>query len=53
MGETIVVGVLNVTPDSFADGGVNFDPDRAVEAALALEAETAKGTPRPITGQAR
>ena len=35
------MGILNVTPDSFADGGAHLDPDRAVEAALALEAEGA------------
>ena len=35
---TLVMGVLNVTPDSFADGGHFFDPDRAVEAALRMEA---------------
>ena len=28
---TLVMGVLNVTPDSFADGGLHFDPVRAVE----------------------
>ena len=32
------MGILNVTPDSFADGGAYLDPLRAVEAALALEA---------------
>ncbi|HXG64670.1 MAG TPA: dihydropteroate synthase, partial [Blastocatellia bacterium] len=34
---TAVVGVLNVTPDSFSDGGLNFDPARAVERALEME----------------
>lgn len=34
---TLVMGILNVTPDSFADGGAYPDPGRAVEAALALE----------------
>jgi len=38
---TLVMGVLNVTPDSFADGGRFADPARAVEAALAMEAEGA------------
>jgi dihydropteroate synthase len=38
---TLVMGVINVTPDSFADGGVRFDPQRAIEGALALEAEGA------------
>src|SRR6187551_1038527 len=28
-----VMGVVNVTPDSFSDGGVNFDPEDAVAAA--------------------
>lgn len=31
------MGVLNVTPDSFSDGGEFFEPDRAVERALAIE----------------
>ncbi len=33
-----VMGVLNVTPDSFSDGGKYLDADRAVEHALAMEA---------------
>lgn len=33
-----VMGVLNVTPDSFSDGGRYLHPDRAVEHALAMEA---------------
>ena len=28
-----VMGIVNVTPDSFSDGGVNFDPDTAAQAA--------------------
>ena len=35
---TLVMGIVNVTPDSFADGGACLDPDRAAEHALALEA---------------
>ena len=35
------MGVLNVTPDSFSDGGRFLDPALAVERALALEAEGA------------
>ena len=31
------MGVLNVTPDSFADGGQFLDPGRAVDAALAMQ----------------
>ena len=27
---TLVMGILNVTPDSFADGGLRFDPGRAI-----------------------
>lgn len=33
---TLVMGVVNVTPDSFSDGGLHFDRDRAVEHALKL-----------------
>jgi dihydropteroate synthase len=33
-----VMGILNVTPDSFSDGGRFLDPDKAVAHALALEA---------------
>jgi dihydropteroate synthase len=36
-----VMGVLNVTPDSFSDGGCYLDPDRALEHALQLEASGA------------
>lgn len=38
---TLIVGVLNVTPDSFSDGGQNLDPARAIERALEMEAEGA------------
>lgn len=34
---TLVMGVLNVTPDSFSDGGKFFSLKRAVGAALAME----------------
>jgi dihydropteroate synthase len=41
----LVMGVLNVTPDSFSDGGVAFDPDdhpgRAIAAARELVAQGA------------
>lgn len=33
---TLIMGVVNVTPDSFSDGGLYSDPDRAVEYALQL-----------------
>ena len=33
---TLVMGVINVTPDSFSDGGVHFDRDRAVEHGMRL-----------------
>ena len=33
---TLVMGVLNVTPDSFSDGGLYFEPRKAIERALAL-----------------
>ena len=34
---TLVMGVLNVTPDSFSDGGKFFDAKRAVQHALAMQ----------------
>jgi dihydropteroate synthase len=33
-----VMGILNVTPDSFSDGGQRFDPQRAVAGGLAMAA---------------
>jgi dihydropteroate synthase len=36
-----VMGVINVTPDSFSDGGVNADPDVAATAARRMLAEGA------------
>jgi len=36
-----VMGVVNVTPDSFSDGGVHFDPDLAAAAARRMAAEGA------------
>ncbi len=35
---TLVMGVLNVTPDSFSDGGAALDPARALDLALEMEA---------------
>jgi dihydropteroate synthase len=37
----VLMGVVNVTPDSFSDGGLYFDRDRAVEGALRLFEEGA------------
>jgi dihydropteroate synthase len=34
---TLVMGVLNVTPDSFSDGGKFLDPQRAIAHALGME----------------
>jgi dihydropteroate synthase len=34
---TLIMGILNVTPDSFADGGKYQDPDRAFARAVELE----------------
>ena len=39
--ETKLMAVLNVTPDSFSDGGLFRDPARALEQALRLEREGA------------
>lgn len=38
---TLIMGVLNVTPDSFSDGSRYFDKDRAVQRGLALFTEGA------------
>jgi dihydropteroate synthase len=38
---TLVMGVINVTPDSFSDGGVFFEPAHAVEAGLQMVADGA------------
>jgi len=35
---TLVMGILNVTPDSFSDGGRWFDPDAAIDQARKLAA---------------
>ncbi|MCA1633477.1 MAG: dihydropteroate synthase [Acidobacteria bacterium] len=40
-GRTLVMGVLNVTPDSFSDGGLFLDPRRAVERARVMVEEGA------------
>jgi dihydropteroate synthase len=37
----LVMGIVNVTPDSFSDGGQFIDPDHAVAHALALVAQGA------------
>ncbi|MFH1460025.1 MAG: dihydropteroate synthase [Candidatus Omnitrophota bacterium] len=36
-----IMGILNVTPDSFSDGGEYFSEEKAIEHALELEAEGA------------
>ena len=38
---TLIVGVLNITPDSFSDGGKYEDPDRAFARAIELEEQGA------------
>lgn len=37
----LIMGILNLTPDSFSDGGRCSDPDQAFEKALQMEAEGA------------
>lgn len=39
--KTLVMGVLNVTPDSFFDGGFFFEPARAIEHGLKMAEEGA------------
>src|ERR1041385_7867810 len=38
---TVIVGVVNVTPDSFSDGGQSFEPSAAIQRALEVETEGA------------
>ena len=38
----IVMGIVNVTPDSFSDGGDHFDPARAIEAGLQMHEDGAE-----------
>jgi dihydropteroate synthase len=37
----VIAGVLNVTPDSFSDGGVHFEPGRAIDRAFEMVEEGA------------
>src|SRR5260221_14433734 len=52
----LVMGILNITPDSFSDGGVHFDHPKAVHAALQMEEDGAAvvdiggGATRPGAG---
>ena len=39
LNRTYVMGILNVTPDSFSDGGLYFDPEAAVRRAKEMEAQ--------------
>ncbi|MBV6434256.1 MAG: Dihydropteroate synthase [Bryobacteraceae bacterium] len=58
---TLIMAVLNVTPDSFSDGGLYYEPDRAYARALELEemgadildigAESTKPGSHRITGE--
>ena len=41
LSEPVVMGVLNITPDSFSDGGLHFDFGRAVDAAHRMVEEGA------------
>lgn len=38
---TLVMGVLNVTPDSFSDGGLHFDTESAIARAFEIERQGA------------
>ena len=60
-GPTLVMGILNVTPDSFSDGGLWTDPDQAVAWALEMErqgadiidigGESTRPGARPVDGE--
>lgn len=38
---TLIMGIINVTPDSFSDGGQSMDPERAYARAMELEEQGA------------
>src|SRR5438067_8421015 len=38
----LIMGVLNITPDSFSDGGEFFRPERAIEHGARMAAEGAQ-----------
>ncbi len=40
-GKTRIMGILNITPDSFSDGGKFFDREKALKRALEIEREGA------------
>lgn len=37
----LIMGIVNVTPDSFSDGGDNFNPENAVKTAMLMEQQGA------------
>jgi dihydropteroate synthase len=39
--KTLIMGILNVTPDSFSDGGFFFDPNKAIAQAIKMTEEGA------------
>ena len=39
--QPLVMGILNVTPDSFSDGGKNHVPEIAIENALQMQSDGA------------
>ena len=38
---TYIMGIINVTPDSFSDGGDNFSPENALSTAIEMEKQCA------------
>ncbi len=47
-GRTLVMGVVNVTPDSFSDGGEWFDSTAAIRHGLDLIRESMSGGSQPV-----
>ena len=39
--KTLIMGIVNITPDSFSDGGDNFKPEDAVKTAQLMEKQGA------------
>ena len=36
-GKTLIMAIINITPDSFSDGGKNFNPENAVKSAVTAQ----------------
>ena len=49
----LIMGILNVTPDSFSDGGAYLDPEAAVEHGLDMVRGRHRGCRRRVHASGR